>query len=379
MALGTMTEHRSSEVPALGPQTDFQSFLNLMPDAIVISNEAGRILLVNTEVERLFGFPREKLLSQPVETLMPERFRAQHVGHRKAYCENPRTRPMGVGFELLGLREDNKEFPVEISLSALRTQDGLIICSAIRDITERKLFEATLKQTAAELARSNSELEQFAHAASHDLQEPLRTVVGAIQVLAEDHSERLSPDASQWLGFARDAAKRMQLLLNALLDYARFGGQRKPFELVNCLAIYQAAVTSLKAAIEDSAAELTNDPLPTVIGDSGQLMQLFQNLLANAIKFKAQGRAPRIHVSVEQQDREWRVAIRDNGIGIDPKHFARIFVLFSRLHTPRQYPGTGIGLAISKKIVERHGGRIWVESAPGEGATFNFTIPVAKT
>ena len=377
-SIGTITGHRSCQESAHGLHADFQSFLNLMPDAIIISNEEGRILLVNSGVEKLFGFSADKLVSQPIEILIPERFRAHHLSHRKEYCANPRTRPMGVGFELLGLREDNKEFPVEISLSALPTPEGLLICSAVRDITERKLFEATLKQTAADLARSNSELEQFASAASHDLQEPLRTIVGAIQVFKEDHGDKLNTDARQWLDITAGAAKRMQVLVNALLDYARFGGQRKPFELVNCQTAYEAAVANLKAAIEDSRAELTNEALPVVMGDSEQLTQLFQNLLANAIKFKSQSGAPRIHVSVEQQGKEWRVAIRDNGIGIDPKHFGKLFVLFRRLHTQHQYPGTGIGLAVCKKIVERHRGRIWVESELGQGSTFYFTIPAVS-
>jgi PAS domain S-box-containing protein len=348
-----------------------------MPDAIVISNEEGRILLVNSEVEKLFGFSRDKLVSQPVEILLPERFRAQYVMHRNEHFANPHTRPMGVGVELRALREDGAEFAAEIRLNALQTREGLLICSAIRDITERKRFEATLRDAAAQLANSNSEMEQFASAASHDLQEPLRTVVGAAQLLASDCKDKLDPDAAQWLDFASAAAKRMQLLLNALMEYASVGYQRAPFELTNCQIIYRAAVANLKSAIEETGAQLTNEPLPTVMGDSAQLIHLFQNLLANAIRFKRQGQPPLIHVAAQQQHNEWRIAVRDYGIGIDPKDFARLFVPFRRLHTRDQYPGTGIGLAICKKIIQRHGGRIWVESTLGEGSTFYFTIPVA--
>ena len=357
-------------------QSDFQVFLELMPDAIVISNEQGRILLVNSQVEKLFGFSREKLVSQPVEILIPERFRAQHVIHRRQYCANPRTRPMGVEIELRGLRQDGTEFSAEISLSALQSREGLLICSAIRDITKRKRYEAMLKEAAVQ-AHSNSELEQIASAASHDLQEPLRTVVGATQLLARDYRDKLDPDAAQWLDFASGAAKRMQLLLDALLAYARVGGQDTLFESVNCQIVYRAAVANLKKVIEESGAQLTNEPLPAVMGDSAQLIQLFQNLLTNAIRFTRQGHPPLIHVSAQRQRDEWQIAVRDQGIGIDPKYFGKLFVPFRRLHPRDQYPGTGIGLAICKKIVQRHGGRIWVESTLGEGSTFSFTIPVA--
>ena len=357
-------------------QSDFQVFLELMPDAIVISNEQGRILLVNSQVEKLFGFSREKLVSQPVEILIPERFRAQHVIHRRQYCANPRTRPMGVEIELRGLRQDGTEFSAEISLSALQSREGLLICSAIRDITNRKRYEAMLKEAAVQ-AHSNSELEQIASAASHDLQEPLRTVVGATQLLARDYRDKLDPDAAQWLDFASGAAKRMQLLLDALLAYARVGGQDTLFESVNCQIVYRAAVANLKKVIEESGAQLTNEPLPAVMGDSAQLIQLFQNLLTNAIRFTRQGHPPLIHVSAQRQRDEWQIAVRDQGIGIDPKYFGKLFVPFRRLHPRDQYPGTGIGLAICKKIVQRHGGRIWVESTLGEGSTFSFTIPVA--
>jgi PAS domain S-box-containing protein len=360
-------------------ESNLQDFLNLIPDAIVISNEEGRIVLVNSEVEKLFGFSRDKLVSQPVELLIPERFRAQHALHRKEFFENPNASPMRTGGELRGLREDGTEFAAEISLSAVQTREGLLMCSAIRDITERQRFEATFKDTAAQLAHANSELEQFAFAASHDLQAPLRTVVGATQLLAHDYKDKLDADAVQWLDFASAAAKRMQLLLNALLEYARIGGQRASFELVNCQIVYRAAVANLKSAIEESGARLTSDTLPVVMGDSTQLITLFEHLLTNAIKFTGQGHCPVIHVSAQQEQNEWRIAVADHGIGIDPKNFGQLFALFHRLHPPDQYPGAGIGLAICKKIVQRHGGRIWVDSALGEGSTFYFTLQQLAT
>jgi len=355
-------------------QSTLQDLLNLMPDALVISNEEGRILLVNSAVEKLFGFSRDKLVSQPVELLISEGFRAQHAVQRKEFFENPNASPLKSGVELRGLREDGTEFAAEYSLNAVQTGEGLLMCSAIRDITQRLRFQATLKDTAAQLADSNSELQQIASAASHDLQEPLRTVVGATQLLAHDYKDKLDPDAVQWLHFASGAAKRMQVLLNGLLEYARAGGQRRPFEVVNCQIVYRAAVANLKPAIEKSGARLTSDTLPVVMGDSTQLITVFEHLLTNAIKFTGQGHCPAIHVSAQREQNEWRIVVADHGIGIDPKNFGQLFALFHRLHPPDQYPGAGIGLAICKKIVQRHGGRIWVDSALGEGSTFCFTL-----
>ena len=353
----------------------FRDLLEVMPDAVIISDEEGRIVQVNSQTERVFGYAREQLIQQPVEMLIPERFRTQHTQHRKVYSQKPHMRPMGSGLELVGQRADGSEFPVEISLGTLRTAGGMLICSAIRDVTERKRSEDTIKRTATELTRSSAELKQFAYAVSHDLQEPLRAVMGAMQILAHDCSERLDAEAQQWLGFATDGAKRMQELLNALWNYAQVGTERRPFELVDCEKIYQAAVANLTMAIAESGAELNHGPLPLVPGNGVQLTQLFQNLLGNAIKFRRQA-SPRIHVSAQQQDKEWRVAVRDNGVGIEPKQFDRLFAVFRRLHTREQYSGTGIGLAVCKKIVELHGGRIGVESAAGEGSTFYFTIPM---
>jgi PAS domain S-box-containing protein len=377
IAVENITERKRAEDTLRASEAKFRNFLDSAPDAVVISDEHGRILLVNSQTERLFGYPREELFGRSVELLVPEQFRAQHECHRKEYLANPNVRPMGIGFELLGLHKDGREFPVEISLSALQTPEGLLVCSAIRDIAERKQAESALKRTAAHLSRSNAELEQFAYAASHDLQEPLRTVVSATQVLAKDFGDKLEPDARQWVMFATQGAKRMQTLLNALLDYARLGASRKSPERVDCRRIYETTVADLRTAIAESNAEVTADSLPVVLGDTVQLRQVFQNLIANAIKFRCNDRPPRIHVCAEQRDNEWRITIRDNGVGIDPKNFGRLFVLFQRLHSGQQYRGTGIGLAICKKIVEHHGGRIGVESVPGQGSTFYFTLPVA--
>jgi PAS domain S-box-containing protein len=252
-----------------------------------------------------------------------------------------------------------------------------IILLAISDITERKQAEARLSSAMADLERSNKDLEQFAYVASHDLQEPLRMVSSYTQLLAQHYDGRLDEKAKKFMDYAVDGAVRMQRLINDLLTYSRIGTQGKPMETTDTHALLGEAIRNLAAMIEEKRAIITNDDLPTVKADASQLIQVFQNLISNAIKFQGED-VPHIHVSAQDKGREWIFSIRDNGIGIE-KHYAdRVFVIFQRLHTRREYPGTGIGLAVCKRIVERHGGRIWFESEPGKGSTFFFTIMKAK-
>jgi hypothetical protein len=240
---------------------------------------------------------------------------------------------------------------------------------------ERKVAERTaeLAERAKDLERSNMELQQFAYVASHDLQEPLRTIASFTQLLAKRYADKLDDKAREFIGFAVDGSKRMQTLINDLLSFSRVGTQGKTFVPVGCDAIVDAVLRNLKRAIEESGAVITRDSLPVVVADEVQLGQLLQNLVGNAIKFHG-AKAPRIHVGAERNGQGWKISVRDNGIGIAPEHYERIFVIFQRLHTKTQYAGTGIGLAICKKIAERHGGRIWVEGTPGGGSTFYFTI-----
>lgn len=263
-------------------------------------------------------------------------------------------------------------FMVESAKSRIRTSAQLIGV-----IVEKHFAEADLEKRAKELSRSNKELEQFAYVASHDLKEPLRMVSSYLSLLEKRYNSILDDEAKEYIEFAVDGAQRMNDLVDGLLMYSRIDRSTTPFEPVDIEEVFQIASTNLEVSIRDSGTILTHDPLPQVMGDRRQLIQLFQNLISNALKFQ-DGRTPEVHVSSLAIGRDWRISVRDNGIGIEPEQSDRIFQMFRRLHTRDEYPGNGMGLAISKKIVERHGGKIWFDSEPRKGATFFFTVPVSR-
>ena len=349
--------------------------LEAVPDAVVIVDQSGLMRRVNAQTEALFGYARGELTHQPVEMLLPSRVRAVHVSHRDGYIAHPKTRPMGSGLDLYGRRKDGSEFPVEVSLSPIESVSPLLVISTIRDVTGRREVEQRLRAAAAELSRSNTELEQFAYVASHDLQEPLRMVASYTQLLARRYAGRLDADADEFIRFAVDGAQRMQELIRDLLEYSRAGSRALRLQRVDVAALVDDIMHDLSAFETDGSVLLTRDPLPTIMADATQLRLVFQNLIANGLKFHRAGASACVHVSVDESDGAWWFHVRDNGIGIEPQYQERIFVVFQRLHTHAEYPGTGIGLAICKRIVERHGGTIRVDSQPGEGTTFSFSIP----
>ncbi|TAK09029.1 MAG: PAS domain S-box protein [Candidatus Manganitrophaceae bacterium] len=243
----------------------------------------------------------------------------------------------------------------------------------IEDISDRKQAQKELNRRATDLSRSNAELERFAYVASHDLQEPLRIIASYTQLLSRRYHDRLDADGREFMRYIVDGAVRMQQLINDLLSYSRVSTQGDAFQETDCETVLHRAVENLKVSIEETGATVTHDPLPMIPADGSQIGQLFQNLIGNAIKFHGAA-PPQIHLSAQERPREWLFSIQDNGIGLDPEYKERIFILFQRLHGRGEYPGTGIGLAICRKIVERHGGIIWVESTPNQGATFYFTL-----
>ena len=352
----------------------FQGLFESAPDAVIVVNREGKIVRVNALVRKMFGYDRGDLIHQPIEVLIPQRFKGRHVEHRLGYVASPRVRPMGTGLDLYAKRKDGTEFPVDITLGPLRTNDGEVVLCTVRDITERKKTEAALARHAQELARSNAELEQFAYVASHDLQEPLRMISSFTQLIERRYRDKLDNDANDFINYAVNGANKLQTMINDLLEFSRVGTRGKSFEATDTHSALGQAMANLGAVIEESGAVITNDELPTVVADSAQLVRLFQNLIGNAMKFRSEHQ-PLIHISAKEKPSEWQFSVRDNGIGIASEYHKRIFVIFQRLSGKEEHGGTGIGLAICKRIVERHGGKIWVESGDGKGSTFYFTIP----
>jgi PAS domain S-box-containing protein len=481
----------------------YRGLLEAAPDAMVVVNQSGKVVLLNLRAEKQFGYKHDELVGQKVTNIIPVGFAERLIADGTRTAAEVLAQQIGTGIELSGKRKDGSNFPIEIMLSPLENAEGILVTAAIRDISERKLAEEALRtseerlrlivsnardyailmldpdgrvvswndgaerikgyktqeilgqhfsrfypvddvsngkpqfelaeatrtgrfeddgwrirkdgsrflandvttalydetgrlrgfgritrditerkksethlaETMAELRRSNDELQQFTNVASHDLQEPLRMVASFAQLLSSRYKGRLDADADDYIGYAVDGCNRMKTLIDDLLTYSRVGTGERSTNQSPCESALSQALANLQIAIEESGTVVTQDPLPSVAMDGAQLSQLFQNLVGNAIKYRG-AEAPRIHVSAERSDGNgWTLSVRDNGLGIDRQYFQRIFILFQRLHGRNEFRGTGIGLAICKKIVERSGGRIWVESQPKQGSIFYFSLP----
>jgi PAS domain S-box-containing protein len=484
-------------------EAKYSALLEAAPDAMVVVNQAGEIVLLNLQAEKQFGYNRDELLGQQVKNIIPEGFAERLITDRTRTAADALAQQIGTGIELSGRRKDGSEFPIEIMLSPLEDAEGILVTAAIRDIsvrktaeealrqseerlrlvvsnamdysilmldldgrvvswnegaerikgyraeeiigqnfsrfylaedvsngkpamelaqatghgrsedegwrvrkdgsrfyanvvitalydetgrlrgfgkitrdiTERKRSEERLVKTAENLKRSNDQLEQFAYVASHDLQEPLRMVASYTQLLARRYRGRLDSDADEFIAYAVDGCNRMQGLIRDLLAYSHSGTERKLLREFSGETALNEVLANLRVLIEESGATVTHDLLPSLTTDDTQLVQVLQNLIGNAIKYRGVT-APQVHVSaMKKGGKEWIFSVRDNGLGISPEYFERIFVIFQRLHGQREFNGTGIGLAICKKIVEQLGGRIWVESQPAKGSTFYFSLP----
>ncbi|HMF69484.1 MAG TPA: PAS domain S-box protein, partial [Phyllobacterium sp.] len=334
-------------------EAKYRGLLEAAPDAMVVVNQAGEIVLLNLQAEKQFGYYRDELLGQQVTNIIPEGFAERLITDGTRTAADALAQQIGTGIELSARRKDGSEFPIEIMLSPLENAEGILVTAAIRDISVRKKSEAHLVKTAEELKRSNDQLEQFAYVASHDLQEPLRMVASYTQLLARRYQGHLDSDADEFIGYAVDGCNRMQRLIRDLLAYSRSGTDTKLLQEISGETALKEALTNLRLSIEESGATVTHDLLPAITTDDTQLVQVLQNLIGNAIKYRG-GAAPEVHVSAKKNGgKEWIFSVRDNGLGIAPQYFERIFIIFQRLHGRQEFNGTGIGLAICKKIVER--------------------------
>ena len=380
----------------------YRGLLEAAPDAMVVVNQTGEIVLLNVQAEKQFGYRRDELLGQRMKNIIPEGFAERLVADASRSVADALAQQIGMGIELSGRRKDGSEFPIEIMLSPLESAEGILVTAAIRNISARKKSErdntqlenqATVMRSAHDelelrvsertkelafanqiLEQSNLELKQFAYIASHDLQSPLRSISGFVQLLKMEYEDKLSEEAVDWIRRTVQSIGQMQTLIRDLLSYSRVDARSVPFTRIPFLDIVNDALTLLESSIRDSGGRVTWDQLPVIMGDRSQLVQLIQNLIGNGLTYRGD-KPPHIHLSAERSGKEWVFSVCDNGIGIDPKHYGQIFEIFKRLHDQKDYPGTGIGLAVCRRVVIRHGGRIWVQSEPGHGSTFFFTIP----
>ncbi len=333
-------------------------------DAIIGKDMDGNIVTWNGGARRLYGYSAAEAIGRSEAMLIPP----EMPDELPRILDTIRRGETMEHHETVRVRKDGKRLDVSFTLSPIRDGQGKItgIAGIARDITEAK-------QSEMELRRSNAELEQFAYVASHDLQEPLRAMAGTMQLLQLSYQGQLDADADEIITHAVAAVTRMQTLIKDLLTFSRLARHGNTFAATDCATVLADVLDILEVAIAESGATITHDALPTVMGDASQLRQLFQNLLSNAIKFRSE-RPLQIHIGARRDQNMWLFSVRDNGLGIEEQYFERIFVVFQRLHTRDEFPGTGIGLAVCKKIVERHGGHIWLESEAETGTTFHFTI-----
>lgn len=352
------------------------NLLQNVSDAVIATDNEFRIQSWNKAAETIYGWREEEVVGKTMGELMSLVY---EQSSREEVMAHFLSKGHWIG-RISQTRKDGALIPVLSSVTAVKDQQGTVIGAVAvnRDITDQLKIEEALRERTRSLQASNEELAQFAYAASHDLQEPLRMITSYLQLVAQQYQDQLDDEAMEFIGYAVDGAKRMRQLIVDLLTYSRIGQQNQGIGQVDLEKILQQVLFNLEVQIQEANIAITHDPLPTITADKTQMLQLLQNLISNAIKFR-KDESPRVHISAQQEPVRWVIQISDNGIGMQPEFTKKIFAIFQRLHTREEYPGTGIGLAICKKIVQKHKGEIWVDSEPGVGSTFSFSIPLNLT
>lgn len=364
-----VSERKTADEALRVSESRLRALVDNTVDGLITIDEIGVIEQFNKSCERIFGYAAEEVIGRNVKILMPQEYAEPHDGYLRNYMSTGEAKIIGIGREVKAMRKDGTVFPIDLSVAEVREQNGIRFFSGIiRDITARK-------QAEEEIFRSNTELERFAYVASHDLQEPLRMVSNFTELLDKEYSSGMDSTAQEYMRFIISAARRMQDLVDDLLEYSRIGHSEEKMLLFHTGDVVTTAVDNLSALIQSSHAEISYDDFPELYGSPMLFARLLQNLVGNALKYRAPDRVPKIHIGCKIQDDSFVFSVKDNGIGIKSVYFQQVFVLFKRLHGRNEYSGTGIGLPICKKIVESMGGKIWVNSEFGKGSTFYFTIP----
>lgn len=374
--LRDVTEQKRAELALRDSQRLYASLVESLPLCVLRKDREGRFTFANRAFCDVIGRPLEQLVGKTDFDLYPHELAEKYRRDDAEVCESKKT----LETTEVNVASDGTERHVYVIKTPIHDSLDRIIGTQIvfMDVSARVQAEQAAKRTATEVEQSNIELQQFAYIASHDLQAPLRGIAGFAQFLQQEYRGKLDETANEYIEHIVTGAQRMQQLINDLLAYSRVESRSRPFVSVNLAEVFDDAVELIRVDIEDANGEVTRGELPTVMGDPAQLSQLLQNLIGNGLKYHGVN-PPRVQVTAKQIDSGWTIAVRDNGIGIESKHHERIFEIFRRLHTQEQYPGTGIGLAVCRRIVERHGGKIWVESEVGRGSTFLFSLPDRST
>lgn len=347
----------------------FRALLDSAPDATVIVDEEGYIRMINQQTEKLFGYSKEEMIGRKVEMLIPEELHRQHETHRRNYAETPRVRMMGAGIELMALKKGGDKFPVAISLSPIKTEEGSMVSASVRDITLSKELENNLR-------RSNEELEAFTYSVSHDLRAPLRGITGFTTILENEYASQLDIEARRITSVIKSNALRMGNLIDDLLAFSRMGRKDLVKMKVDMDKVANEVIMELKTEEKGEAVKWTVEPLPLVSGDPATIRQVWVNLLSNAVKYSSKKSPPEIRIGHYYQDNKQVYFIKDNGVGFDNRYKDKLFKVFQRLHSHVEFEGTGVGLALVQKIINRHGGQVWAEGEIGIGATFYFSLPM---